>query len=394
MALSLLTYPDNTASVTNELLFIVQEATKAVDPVTYPNYKYVLDVYVDAVMVARMKAVPDPTHSLGVFDVSPILRDYVPAYGLKADYANDTETYDVKLTYLVKLGEEYDDTLYTNLVTDSSRTVYKTYAKRSFLSSDIITDRIGKAPSNMPESPKAMTAYKDDKWLLMPYIDNVSGATVSCEFNDGGATVGGGSVDFVYSGAMTGKVMQANIGFDKLADSLGLSDTERASVKQLIVTNNSSNVYKFNYACTKYPTVILAWLNPYGAYESQSFGLVSKKTNQVMRKDYARLPYTFNASGVVSYDSSGVMYGSKKTYASAVKPSLSLTSHILTDAEYVWLADLFNSTDVYVFDTTLDRFIPVMITDNNYEERTYANSRFTPLQFTIQFTDEYNAQYL
>lgn len=393
MALTILKYPDNTASVTNEMLFIIQESTKAVDPVTYPNYKYVLDVYVDSVLVQRMKTVPDPTHSLGVFDVSTILRDYVPAYGLKADYSNDTETYDVKLSYLVKLGEEYSDTLYTNLVTDSTRTTYKTYAKRSFLSSDIITGKLGDCASNMPMSPSKLTAYKDAKWMLYPLIDNASGTNViTCELSSNGTIVGGGTVDFDYPTA--DKMMQVNIGFEKLATALSLTNSEKQSVDLLIVSTSAGNATHFKYACTKYPIVTMAWLNPYGAYESQSFGLVSKKTNQISRKEYARLPYTFNASGVVSYDSAGVMLGSKKTYASKISPSLALTSHILTDEEYTWLADLFNSTDVYVFDSDLDRFIPVTITDNNYELRTYANSRFTPLQFTVQFTDDYNAQYL
>lgn len=392
MALTILSYPGNDSSVSNEMLFIIQEATKSIDPVTYVNYKYVLDVYVDSVLVARLKATPDPTYSFGRFDVSVILRDYVAAYALKATYANPTETYDVKLSYQVKLGEEYGDTLYTNLVTDSSRTTYKSYAPRPLLSTAVITSRIGKAPSNMPESPKIMTAYKTDKWLLMPYIGNVSGATVSVELNDGASIVGGGTVDATYTD--TGKVMQVNIGFERIATALGLTDAEKSSVKQMIVTNNSSNIYKYNYACTKQTPVVLAWLNPYGAYESQSFGLVSKKRNEIARKEYAQLPYNINASGEVTYDSAGVLYGSKKTYSSTAKTSMALTSHLLTDSEYTWLADLFNSTDVYMFDTVLDRFVPVSIGENNYEYRTYLNSKLTTLQLSINFTDEYNSQFL
>lgn len=88
------------------------------------------------------------------------------------------------------------------------------------------------------------------------------------------------------------------------------------------------------------------------------------------------------------------MYGSKKGYNSLIKTSLSLTSHLLTDAEYVWLADLLSSPDVYMYNETLERFVPVTIGDNNYEYRTYANSKLTPLQLVINFTDEYNSQFL
>ncbi|MCL5459759.1 hypothetical protein M3M33_14075, partial [Loigolactobacillus coryniformis] len=88
------------------------------------------------------------------------------------------------------------------------------------------------------------------------------------------------------------------------------------------------------------------------------------------------------------------MYGSKKGYGSNVKVSLALTSHLLTDGEYEWLADLFNSPDVYFFSTVLDRWVPCSIGDSNYEYRTFKNSRLKPLQFNINFTDEYNSQYL
>lgn len=246
----------------------------------------------------------------------------------------------------------------------------------------------------MPEFPKRMTAYKDSKWQLMPFIDNVSGATISCEFAWNGVIVGGGSVDFVYTGSVVGKVMQCSVGFEKLATALGLTQEEKDSVDLLTITNNSSNVYAYNYVCSKYTPVTLAWLNPYGAYESQSFGLVSKKSNDISRKEFAQLPYQVNVSGEVSYATNDVMYGSKKGYASTVKVSLALTSHLLSADEYTWLADMFNSPDVYFFSTVLDKWVPCMIGDSNYEYRNYLNSRLTPLQFTINFTDEYNAQYL
>ena len=73
---------------------------------------------------------------------------------------------------------------------------------------------------------------------------------------------------------------------------------------------------------------------------------------------------------------------------------MALTSHLLTDAEYTWLADLFSSPDVYFFSDTLDRWVPCTIQENNYEYRTYKNSRLKTLQFTINYTDSYNSQYL
>ena len=97
---------------------------------------------------------------------------------------------------------------------------------------------------------------------------------------------------------------------------------------------------------------------------------------------------------MVSYDQDGVMYGSRRAYNTVTKVTMNLTSHLLSDEEYSWLADLFSSPDVYMYHETLDRFIPVTISDTNYEYRTYLNSRLTPLSFNIQFTDTFNSQYL
>lgn len=394
MALTILTAPGNNSSVSNEMLFVIQEATKSIDPVTYPNYKYVLDIYVDGDLKARLRVPPDPTYSFGKFDVSVILRDYVPAYGLKANYANTTETYDINVAYTVKLGEEYGDTLYTNLVTDSERTAYKTYAPRPLLSTDIITAKQGLIFSNIPTGTGVSTTdHKANKWMILPYFSNVTGVTISYNFDDGNGNIIGAGGSFSYTTDL--QILQLNLGFQKLA--AGLTTAEKEQVARLVFDVDdglTTIIYTIVYACTKYTPVTLAWLNPYGGYESQSFGLVSKKTNQTMRKDFAQLPYQINASGEVSYDSNGVMYGSKRGYASMVKTILSLTSHLLTDAEYTWLADMFNSPDVYFYSPTLDRWVPCTIADSNYEYRTYMNSRLTPLQFTVQFSDDYNVQYL
>ena len=391
--MTLLTAPGNNSSVNNEMLFIVQDA-KALDPVTYPNYKYVLDIYVDGELKARLRSTPDPVNNLGKFDVSVILRDYVPAYGLKALYANATETYNINLAYTCKLGEEYGETLYLNLVTDSERTAYKTYKPRPFLTTDIISDKVGYIFSNRPFANGLFTVdHKANKWNIVPYYGNVTGVTVSWNFDDGNGNIVGNSGSFSYN--VSGEILQMNMGFDKLAS--GMTTEQKEQVGRLVfdVDDGSTSIsYIVKYNCTRYTPVVLAWLNPYGAYESQSFGLVSKKSNQIARKEFAQLPYQINASGEVSYDSNGVMYGSKKGFGSNVKVSLSLTSHLLTDGEYEWLADLFNSPDVYFFSTVLNRWVPCSIGDSNYEYRTFKNSRLKPLQFNINFTDEYNSQYL
>jgi hypothetical protein len=150
-----------------------------------------------------------------------------------------------------------------------------------------------------------------------------------------------------------------------------------------------------NYLCDgKYDPLTLAWLNPYGGYDSQSFGFMSKKSIDVERKQFARLNYEVGSNGVITYQANNVFYGSRKNYSSIARIKMRLTSHLLNEDEYTWLADLFISPDVYIYDATSGKFIPVMVTDTNYEYRNYKNSKLTALEFTVEYTDEYNAQFL
>ena len=165
MAIVINTSAGDTSSVNNEMLFVVYEATKANDPTTYPDYSYVCDVYVNSVLVERMIARPDPTHKRGIFDVSRALQPYVSygldASGLKVDYT-------ARLEYQLKFGEQYDGTLYTNQLVDSTRYAFKTYKPKPFTSSSVIAN--GKA-SNMPSTVN----WNKDVYSFYPYFSNVSG---------------------------------------------------------------------------------------------------------------------------------------------------------------------------------------------------------------------------
>ncbi len=371
MALSILSYPSDTSSVTNEMLFVINEATKANDEVTYPDYKYVLDVYVDSTIVARIKVNPDPVNRFGIFNISDILRDYVPSYGF--DISSDKVDYDVRLAYQVKLGEEYDGTTYTNQVIDSERYCFRSYAARPYLSSAVLANGLA---SNMPSTINSLGYPVTHN--IFPYFSNVSGISdLSVTYkNDAGETVDSGS--FGNSDFVANKIRQFNVQSSVLDASYAL------------LTGPFS--LRINYICSKYPVQTLVWLNPYGAYESQTFGLVSKKSIEIEKKSFEKLNYQINASGEVSYSTGGVFYGGKRDYNKRVKTRYSLTSHLLNEDEYSWLADLFISPEVYILYN--EYWIPVSIERNNYDYNTYQNSRLTPLQFDVEFSDQYNSQYL
>jgi hypothetical protein len=378
MAIVINTEPANTVSVNNEMLFVVYEATKAIDPVTYPDYSYVCDVYVSSTLVGRIISRPDPEYNRGIFDVAPILRSYV-TYGL--DASADVVDYTAKIAYQLKFGEQYDGTLYTNLLVDSSdREAYKTYAPKPFTSTSVLSNGL---VSNMPST---VNYHRTQLYHLIPIFSNVTGITdLVVTFKDsGGSTI---STDTTSNAGYVAKMIrQINIG----EQALDIPSTAEYS----LITGAGVSL-RVNYLCDgKYTPYTLVWLNPFGAYESQSFGMVSKKVIELEKKDFSQLDYRINASGEVSYQANNVFYGGKRGYAARVKVKLNLTSHLINASEYAWLADLFISPDVYLYDTETSKFIPVTIGRNNYEYRTYANSRLTPLQFEVEFSTTYNSQFL
>jgi hypothetical protein len=99
--------PPSYASVHADLLYVVAEPAKTADPVAYPNYKYICDVYVGGVLAARLKRVPDPTYKLGVFNIGAVVRNYMtslfnPTGALVSQVAGEPNFY---LSVLVKFGK-------------------------------------------------------------------------------------------------------------------------------------------------------------------------------------------------------------------------------------------------------------------------------------------------
>lgn len=375
MALTIVNNPPDFCSVNSEVLFIVEEPTKTADPITYPNYKFILDVYTSTgTFLGRLKSQPHPTTKLGIFDISKILQSQAShALTVVSTY----DDYSSRIQFYVKVGEEYNDTVYLNLITDSTRSVYKTYKRRPFYESNVLANNglATNMPSTITVLQKPTLAYQ-----LVPYFSNVSGVTdLTITYkNSDGSTLSTSTV--------------SNAGF------------QANYIRQYKITNSNENTSyillsgpfdrRINVQCTKYPVRYLAWLNPYGAYDSLTFGLVSLKTTETEKKSFGRLPYEISDTGDINYGENNSLYGQKRTFAAKTKTRMKLTSHLLTDAEYTWLADLFSSTDVYMYDDTTGYWMPVQITSGTYEYRTYLNSRLKPLEFEVEFTDEYNSQFL
>jgi hypothetical protein len=364
MAITITTAPPSAASAAAQCLITVYESVKALDPVTYPNYKYVADVYVNGNQVARLKAFPDPVRSAGVFDIGPIIRNYF-ASNFNPTTALTGNQYLPYLQAQVKFGEEYGGTLYTNLLVDSLRSFYDTYKAGPYTSSAVAT-----IDSFATSRPQIIEVDEDSIYSLIPYLKDTSG-----------------TLSYTLDGAASGVTVASPTGMVHF--NLSKANTGQAFQSTLVV---SGQTYIVKYKCNAKATAqTLAFLNRYGGYETFDFRAASEASISIERKQYIREQYTLGPSGAVSYANGQVFNGGRTTFASRQQQAIKLRTDWLNDAQYLWLGELVSSTEVYWL---RDGFwIPVSIKQTDYEYRKQVNKKLTILELDIEITGDYNSQY-
>lgn len=175
MAYTIQATPGILSSIQADLIYTVAYPEHTADPVTYPNYKFVGDVYVGSTQVARLKAVPNPITSIGIFNIGQIVRNYI------ATVFNPAATFDCQrlgvgqynLKVTVKFGEEYSYTTFTNLVVDSERTFFNNYNGRMF---GTLTSLTGLSDKPLTDRPAISTVQCESAFNLVPYLPSTTGA--------------------------------------------------------------------------------------------------------------------------------------------------------------------------------------------------------------------------
>lgn len=384
--------PPSYSSLHGDLIFTVAYPEHTSDPVTYPNFKFVGDIYIGGVLVARLKKIPNPDTNIGVFNIGQIVRNYV-AFNFNPDpvdiIAQTMGNGEFTLDVVMKFGEEYSYTIYTNLVVDSTRTYFNNYNGRLTGTSSV--DGMINKPATT--RPYATPIRCDSKFNFIPifYTEPSFGGSwaITIRAYDYSNTNVNTAIKFL---TPTENLLHiVNLSKDAINDlSAG---TINATIKYYTVEFNDGIIYRFNMECECiHDKYTLHFLNKFGGFESKDFVKVSRKTIQIDKKDFGKLPYTVDSSGVVSYKNSNNVYNeSRSVYSSQFKERMTLNSDLLTDGEYSWLEELVLSPMVYMEQD--GNFLPVVITENNYEPKKVVNDDLTNLTISIEFGQQLNTQY-
>ena len=123
-------------------------------------------------------------------------------------------------------------------------------------------------------------------------------------------------------------------------------------------------------------------MNEYSMFDTARFDLASRLNMDIERKSYTKKDYAFMNENV-DYS---LRYETKINYGSKMSWTYKLTMNYPTDQEYIWLAELISSPQIYaVFPEVTDNLImPVTIKNTNYEYSTNQNNGLKILEVEIE----------
>ena len=354
------------------------------------DFKYVFDVFVDNVQLVRTKVFPEPSNGRGYFDAMPIVKNEI-TYGWFTPKFNDgfidaplltaSDTLNEKI-YQIRVGEDYSGTTFLNLASGNV-TAYN-YSAPLFKRRQInIGQKLNNWLSNRPLFIKAKFTDK----ILIPTFGNVINDIRVVSYNENNSIIR--QWGYGYTGVL--KYNQWDIGtqvLNNLSQALfsyqGIpTNTKYYTVKFTNSSTIETALIRVDIDCNpNYTPINLYFINAFGMFDTARFNLASRLTMDVERKTFQQRDYTFKNTTVDYYDANNVYNESKINYGSKSNHSYKLTMDFPTDAEYIWLAELIVSPQIYA---EIDgNYYPVSIKSNNYEYSTYTNNRLRALEIDIE----------
>lgn len=386
MAYIITNIPEIYSSVNDDVIYTVQDSVKVADPVTYPNFKFIGDVYIGGILVARIKKVPDPVTGIGIFNIGQIIRNYLTAtFDPTANVivAQQAGNAVWNIDVVMQFGEEYSFTEFLGLLIDASRLYYNHYNGLYFASASNISGLTNRVLSARPVTNKTILTSKFNFISYFP--------TVVIPVTFAITPTGGGSIyatTFTPANASDLQILNVSpVAINAVAPGTITANTTSYQVQI------GSNFYIFNIICeSQYSVTTLHFMNQYGGFDTVFFTKVSRSTVDIQRSDFGKIKYQVDAAGAVTFSNPNhVSYDTRTTYSVIRKSKLQLNSDLLTDAEYTWMADLLASPMIYIEKDSY--FFPVAITDNSYEPRKTINDELTNLTINIEYGNQFNSQY-
>ena len=373
--------PPQYSSVNDPLVYVVYDA-HAADPITYPNYKYVGEVWVNGVLVFTGKYFPNPTTNRGIIDVSSIVREYITLnFAPTASVITAQQLAEGKwsVSIVIKIREEYSGTVGAVVLTDSTRVFFNHYNGRIGTFTDLgnYDDEILSNRSNQIE-----LTFAGPNYFISYFAETTTAFNVV--ITGGTSTRTKSITPAAANSAIVLNISPAAINAEYAGNFTSASTNYTVAV--------GTKTYNVKIVCPgMYTNYYLHFLNKLGAYESFLFNKVSKKTFEIEKKSFQQLSYRVNGSGVVSVANGNSMHRQKTEFAGKYRERLRLNTDFVSDQDYGFLSELVLSEDVYFEDG--GKFYPVSITATNYEFKEHIVDGLINVMVEIEFGGSYKMQY-
>lgn len=378
MAITITGSPETYPSMHGDLWHIVTSNNSS-----NSGFKFVFDLTISGV-TTRIKLFPDG-NGYGSFNASAIVRNYWSTY-FKPNTTQTAFSYtgnDLFVSYTIQFGEEFNNTLTTNLAS-GSYTAYNFY----------------NPPFRNP-STSYFSGYAD-KWLsnrdltqlecvygeklFMSYFKSSTG-TLSLtiqKYNEGGSVNGTASTGgLVTCNAVTlfdisPTAINTYLGSSFITTSTYAYGVKVAGLNEAIVTLDCN---------AKFTPYTLHFLNQLGGYDSFNFRMINKQNITGERKTYNSMPYSISSGNMVKYDASRKINPTNVAYAVKQGVKYKLTSDFINVTDYNWLKELVFSPEVYL--ESGGYYYPVTINTSNWEEKIRFDKMFN-LVLEIELPDVYS----
>ena len=384
-----------------------------------PDFKYVFDVYANGNQLTRVKLYPDPITANGYFDAGPSVRNEID-YGWFAIYANDygyqsliiaepNQTNQIAINYDIRFGEEYisggayvsgnyvsGGTLVTLLNEASGTQKAYNYAAPLFNRKSYgISQFNNKFLTNRPKKAKC----KLDGDLLIPFkipydsVENFGFKITAYYENENQQFTFNTYDDFTFFSYPIHEFYQTNISPQSINTILSNAGkisriNENTSYYDIWFQDMDSGAlitesFRVYLDCNpRYDSIDLFFMNQWGMFDTARFDLASRLNMDIERKSFNQKDYYYY-NDVVSYfprQETKINYGSKLSW------TYKLTMNYPTDEEYVWLAELISSPQIYANFTEITDgcLMPVTIKNTNYEYSKNQNNGLKVLEIEVE----------
>ena len=153
-----------------------------------------------------------------------------------------------------------------------------------------------------------------------------------------------------------------------------------------LVQVSEAVTFNVDQKCSKYEPVRLHWLNKLGGIDSLNFNLKSIDKTDVKRESYQQQHHTFTG---FTYDYTKASRG-QVDYDIKMTETLKVNTDYLTEAESIWMEDLFTSPVVYR--ELNNELIAMNITGKSIVKKTSLNDKLMQYSFDLNYSLENRRQ--